>query len=301
MNRSTSAQVDRSTQLLDLVGEIGEWWSGSGPLYRQLATAVAGAIERGAVAHGARLPAERSMASALSVSRGTAVAAYDQLVGDGLVERRPGSGTFAVGPAALALPAGREGSSLVARLVDRSAGPTDLIDLSISVHHDAAGLPEAAVGTRDLLGVAPDTGYSPWGLPGLRSAVAELLGTGAFPRFPPRSWSRPARSRGSASRRRAGSVLATEVVVDDPTLPGCRPRRSRRPAPNWSPCRSTAAACGSSRSPPPSRTAPLSSTCSRPCTVRPGRRWRPVGGPRSPDWRRKPACPWSRTLPSPRR
>jgi DNA-binding transcriptional MocR family regulator len=212
--------VDRSAQLLDLVDEIGEWWSGSGPLYRQLATAVARAIERGAVAHGARLPAERSMASAISVSRGTAVAAYDQLVGDGLVERRPGSGTFAVGPAALALPVGREGSSLVARLVDRSAGPSDLIDLSISVLHDAEGLPEAAVSTRDLLEVAPDTGYSPWGLPGLRSAVAELLGDWGLPTVPSQvvitTGAQQAISIAAACWVRPGD----RVVVDDPTYPG---------------------------------------------------------------------------------
>ncbi len=107
--------------LRSLADEIGDWSGGSGPLYRQLATAIARAVERGAVAHGSRLPAERALADALSVSRGTAVAAYDQLIADGLIERRRGSGTYAIGPGRLALPAGREGSALVARLVDRSA------------------------------------------------------------------------------------------------------------------------------------------------------------------------------------
>ena len=91
-NRATSAKVARTDGLRALADEIGDWSGGSGPLYRRLATAIARAVERGAVAHGSRLPAERALAEALSVSRGTAVAAYDQLVGDGLLERRLGSG-----------------------------------------------------------------------------------------------------------------------------------------------------------------------------------------------------------------
>src|SRR4051812_1450027 len=105
-NRATSAKVARTGVLRSLADEIGDWAGGPGPLSRQLATAIARAVERGAVAHGSRLPAERALAEALSVSRGTAVAAYDQLVADGLVERRHGSGTYAIGPATLALPAG---------------------------------------------------------------------------------------------------------------------------------------------------------------------------------------------------
>ena len=86
--RATSGKVARTGALRSLADEIGDWSGGSGPLYRQLAIAIARAVERGAVAHGSRLPAERTLATALSVSRGTAVAAYDQLIADGLVERR---------------------------------------------------------------------------------------------------------------------------------------------------------------------------------------------------------------------
>lgn len=219
-NSATSAQVARSAILRALADEVGDWSAGAGPLHRRLATAVARSIERGAVAHGARLPSERALAAALSVSRGTAVAAYDRLVGDGLLERRRGSGTFAVGPGALVLPAGREGSALVARLVDRSASPTDVVDLSISVLHDAAGLPVASVATADLLDVAPDTGYSPWGLPGLRAAIAGLVTGWGLP-------TRPAQVVVTTGAQQAISIAAAcwvgpgdVVVVDDPTYPG---------------------------------------------------------------------------------
>ena len=82
VDRATSARVDRSEAVQHLVGELGDWSTGGGPLFRQLARAIAAGIERGAVASGTRLPAERALAAALSVSRGTAVAAYVELVAD---------------------------------------------------------------------------------------------------------------------------------------------------------------------------------------------------------------------------
>jgi DNA-binding transcriptional MocR family regulator len=219
-NRATSGQVARSLTLRELADEVGDWAGGSGPLYRQLARAIARAIERGAIPHGGRLPAERALAVAMSVSRGTAVVAYDQLVAEGLVERRRGSGTYAIGPRALALPAGREGSALVARLVDRSANPTDAIDLSISVLHDAAGLPDVRVTTSDLLDVAPDTGYSPWGLSGLRVSVAALLTEWGLLTSSAQvvitTGAQQAISIAAACWVRPGDT----VVVDDPTYPG---------------------------------------------------------------------------------
>jgi len=86
---------------------------------------------------------------------------------------RRGSGTYVVGAGALSLPPGREGSALVHRLVERSAGPSAIVDLSISVLHDASRLPAVTLTTRELATVDPDTGYSPWGLTGLRAAVAD--------------------------------------------------------------------------------------------------------------------------------
>lgn len=220
-DRATSAKVARNIALRSLAEEIGDWSGGAGPLYRQLATAIGRAVERGAIANGSRLPAERSLAVAVCVSRGTAVAAYDQLVGDGLIERRHGSGTYAIGAAgALALPAGREGSVLVARLVDHSASPSDVVDLSISVLHGAGALPPGGVTTADLAEVVPDTGYSPWGLTGLRAAVAALLA----------SWGLPTRLEQiviTTGAQQAISIAAScwvrpgdVVVVDDPTYPG---------------------------------------------------------------------------------
>src|SRR3954470_5412148 len=171
----------RDVALNRLQGELDDWATGRGPLFRLLARAVASGIERGVLERGTKLPPERALAAALVVSRGTVVAAYDHLVGDGLIERRQGSGTYVLGAGVLGLPPGREGSTLVHRLVELSAGPSTIVDLSISVLHDASRLPPVAVGSSDLSGVDPDTGYSPWGLTALRSALAAHVSAWGLP------------------------------------------------------------------------------------------------------------------------
>ncbi len=219
-NRSTSSKVVRNERLRKFGEEVGDWAGGSGPLYRQLSAAIARTVERGAVEPGSRLPAERALSVALSVSRGTVIAAYDNLVAEGLLERHPGSGTYTIDVGRLALPAGREGSALVARLVDHSAGPGDAIDLSISVLHDAGALPAAKVTTAELASLTPDTGYSPWGLYNLRSIIADLLNKWGLP-------TRPEQVVITTGAQQAISIAAScwvrpgdLVVVDDPTYPG---------------------------------------------------------------------------------
>jgi DNA-binding transcriptional MocR family regulator len=202
------------------VDELGDWAVGLDPLFRLLARAMSRAIERGSLAPGERLPAERALADALSVSRGTAVAAYDQLVADGLVERLQGSGTFVIGAGSLGLPRGREGSALVARLVDRSAGSSPVLDLSISVLRRPDGLPDLGVTTADLVEVEPDTGYSPWGLSGLRTAVAGLVAGWGLPTTADQvvitTGAQQAITAAAACWVRPGDA----VLVEAPTYPG---------------------------------------------------------------------------------
>jgi DNA-binding transcriptional MocR family regulator len=213
--------VARAAQLHGLVTELGDWSQGPGPLFRQLARALTAGIERGALAPATRLPAERVLAGALSVSRGTAVSAYELLVADGLLERVRGSGTFVIGAGSLSLPPGREGSTLVARLVDRSAGaPSALIDLSISVLRHQVGLPPASVGTDDLAGVSPDTGYSPWGLEGLRACVADLVTGWGLPTHPGQVVITTGAQQGISAAAACWIRPGDTVAVEDPTYPG---------------------------------------------------------------------------------
>lgn len=76
---------------------LGRWSAGPGPLYRQLVGAVEGLVDEGTVRAGDQLPAERALADALAVSRGTVVRAYDTLAEAGRVRRVQGSGTTVAG------------------------------------------------------------------------------------------------------------------------------------------------------------------------------------------------------------
>ena len=67
-----------------------------GPLYLAIAAAIAAAIETGELAEGARLPPQRSMASALGIDYTTVSRAYAEAGRRGLVEGRVGQGTFVV-------------------------------------------------------------------------------------------------------------------------------------------------------------------------------------------------------------
>jgi GntR family transcriptional regulator/MocR family aminotransferase len=68
--------------------------SSSTPLYHQVYQRLRAAILLGQLLPGTRLPSTRQMASDLGVSRNTLMSAFDQLVAEGYVEGRVGSGTF---------------------------------------------------------------------------------------------------------------------------------------------------------------------------------------------------------------
>ena len=78
---------------------LGDTRSGRGPHYAALADRVRLLIADGRVPLGARLPAERELATALAVSRATVTAAYARLREDCWAAARQGSGTYAVLPA----------------------------------------------------------------------------------------------------------------------------------------------------------------------------------------------------------
>lgn len=65
-----------------------------GPLYAQIARAIAGDITAGRLPPGAKLPGSRSLAKTLSVHRNTINAALSELLAQGWVETRPARGVF---------------------------------------------------------------------------------------------------------------------------------------------------------------------------------------------------------------
>jgi GntR family transcriptional regulator / MocR family aminotransferase len=80
----------RKWELLTLTLDSG----GRSPLYVQLSNAFAADIRNGRLKPGDALPGTRALAERLGVHRSTVIAAYDELVAEGLTRTRPGGGTF---------------------------------------------------------------------------------------------------------------------------------------------------------------------------------------------------------------
>ena len=143
------------------------------------------------------------------------VAAYDRLVEQGTVVRRSGSGTYVAAPAGGVLPAGREGSRLVRRFVDRSQD-RPIIDLSISVLATPLGVPTVGVLTTDVAAGDEDL----WGVPELRRRIASRLTAIGLPSEAEEvvvtTGAQQGISIACSSWLRPGDL----VVVDDPTYPG---------------------------------------------------------------------------------
>jgi GntR family transcriptional regulator / MocR family aminotransferase len=64
------------------------------PLHRQVYEELRGAILTGRLGPGDRVPSSRSLARSLAVSRTTVTQGYEQLLSEGYLETRSGSGTF---------------------------------------------------------------------------------------------------------------------------------------------------------------------------------------------------------------
>src|SRR3954454_8819616 len=172
-------QVQSMSQLLraeQIVTALGGWTDQPGPRYLQLAAALEDLLGRGSPTDGTRLPSERDVARRLALSRGTVVAAYEQLADRGLVTRRQGSGTRVVGAAAPERPAFHAYPQLT-RLITETTEQIDLTFGAPYLDELVADLSAGALGT--LAAGAPTHGYAPLGLPPLRAAIAERAGAPA--------------------------------------------------------------------------------------------------------------------------
>jgi GntR family transcriptional regulator/MocR family aminotransferase len=164
------------------------------PLHRQLYRQLRVAILNGRLKPGTRLPSTRAFAHELAVSRNTVVEAFDQLIAEGYLVGKHGSGTFVneqldARPAASARKAvGRAETELLskrgAQLAKLSLSPwrgetpvrafrqgvpaLDLFPLDTWLRLQRAALRDL---TRDAFGYGDPAGYGP-----LREALAAYLG-----------------------------------------------------------------------------------------------------------------------------
>ncbi|WP_430869158.1 PLP-dependent aminotransferase family protein [Demequina aurantiaca] len=150
---------------------LGHWASGRGTLVDDLSEALIELIEAGVLPAGITMPAQRALAPAIGVSRGTVMAAYATLERHGYMLSRRGSGSQ-IRSKRTSLRTRPQG-----RLFSFSAQPGDVIDMS------TGALPASRVAQDVLLrGIqAPladyltTDGYFPAGLPVLRRAIASQL------------------------------------------------------------------------------------------------------------------------------
>jgi DNA-binding transcriptional MocR family regulator len=163
-------------QIYEFTQQLGNWTQTKGPLHGRLAAAFVHAIEQGLILPGTRVPSERTLAEALTLSRTTVLTAYNDLKADGWLESRIGSGTRVSKRRASAArhqthSATVNGSSTVNLLQINGA---EMVDFAIGATVPLAELP------RELFSTDADTqnallagrSYMPLGLPLLRAAIA---------------------------------------------------------------------------------------------------------------------------------
>ncbi len=98
------------------------------------------AVRKGELRAGDTLPSTRLLAVALGVSRGTVLAAYEQLIAEGFLTAKAGSGTCV----AMALPGPQQARSRGSRSAHRAPSPAPSEERAARLAKDSMGLPEPA-------------------------------------------------------------------------------------------------------------------------------------------------------------
>jgi GntR family transcriptional regulator/MocR family aminotransferase len=202
---------------------VDDFWSGVGAgLHREpdaaagrragLERALRDAVRDGRLTPGTRLPATRRLATELGISRGTAKAAYDQLVAEGYLTARPGSGTrVAQLPSVDTEPTEGDARARVPRFDLRPGSP------------DVGAFPAAAWlrALRRAVATAPTLAYDygdPRGRIELRTALSGYLGRARGVVAPPeRIVITSGYVQGLALLTRV--LEGAEVAMEDPGLP----------------------------------------------------------------------------------
>lgn len=214
--RAIERLLDRNSSAIEsehLAARLGRWAQEPGTLAANLSRAIATLVDGGELRPGDRLPAERSLAAAISVSRGTVVAAYALLAEDGVVERRQGSGTRVSGAS------GRiRGSALRERrgesLFSATGSAIDLLRAVPRMPDLAARIVRAH---RPPLDPATLSDTDPAGLPFVRARIAQLFEDEGTPTTPEQilvtHGSQQAISLVVSELVSAGDVVLTEAVT----------------------------------------------------------------------------------------
>jgi DNA-binding transcriptional MocR family regulator len=156
---------------------VGQWRNARAGrnAYESLADALRMLIIDGRVALGTRLPAERSFAEALGVSRTTVANAYARLREDDFLESRQGSGSVTRLPSSISVRPDPDA-------LGATIGGSELLDLRKAVLPTAPGVAEAIErALRQVPAALADSGYDLVGDAGLRSAIAARYSARGLP------------------------------------------------------------------------------------------------------------------------
>jgi DNA-binding transcriptional MocR family regulator len=211
--------------LADLLGH----WStrggpaGDGALYRLLALRIARLADTGELSAGLRLPPERDLAAALSVSRNTVAAAYQLLRDEGMAQSRQGAGTRIV-PHRTTPAAVHRANGFFSGLLEASVVEADLTLAAVAGAPqvaDALTQPASVVDARVLRETITSTGYFPYGLPWLREAIAgHLTGRLGLPSSADQVMITTGGQQALDLLVRGEVLPGQPVAVEDPTFPG---------------------------------------------------------------------------------
>jgi DNA-binding transcriptional MocR family regulator len=208
---------------LALADLLGRWPTADGPLYRLLASRIARLADTGELPAGLRLPPERDLATALSVSRNTVAAAYQLLRDEGMAESRQGASTRIV-PHRTTPAAVHRANGFFAGLLETSALDADLslavVDCAPQV---AAALadPASVLDRAGRQAAAGTSGYFPHGMPALRAAIAShLTGRLGLPADPAQVIVTTGAQQALDLLIRCEVLPGQPVAVEDPTFPG---------------------------------------------------------------------------------
>jgi len=208
------------TQLADL---LGHWSVLDGPLYRLLAERIARLADTGELPAGVRLPPERQLAVAISVSRNTATAAYQLLRDEGLAQTRQGAGTV-ITPHRTTPAAMHRANGFFASLLES----TDVtVDLGITTPNCAPQVAAALDDPRSVLdatarrALTEGSGYHLYGLDLLRAAIADrLTADHELPTRPEEIFVTTGAQQAIDLLIRTSVFAGQPVLVEDPTFPG---------------------------------------------------------------------------------
>jgi DNA-binding transcriptional MocR family regulator len=218
------AEVARSrldgVALADL---LGHWPTAEGPLYRLLAARISRLADTGELPSGLGLPPERDLADALSVSRNTVAAAYQQLRDEGLAHSRQGAGTRITRHRTT--PAGvHRANGFFTGMLEAADVRIDLTLAAVACPPPVAAAladPAALIGPGRLAELAGSSGYLPLGLPALRAELAAYLSREHQLATAPEQIVVTTGAQQALDLLVRAEVLPGQpVVVEDPTFPG---------------------------------------------------------------------------------